>query len=125
MFLKYDLFLDLDTGTQKPTYYELLGVLPDEQDENVIARGCEQALAKVRRYKPGDNVQVWLSILDEISNAKFVSIDELSEFNWISTAMYELAKSGLNNYSSLAKMDLSATQCYPYLVHIGQQGAAI
>jgi len=46
-------------------------------------------------------------------------------FNWISTAMYELAKSGLKNYSSLAKIDLSATQSYPYLVHIGQQGAAI
>ncbi len=71
----YDLFLDLDTGTQKPPYYELLGVLPDEQDENVIARGCEQALAKVRRYKPGDNVQVWLSILDEISNAKTTLTD--------------------------------------------------
>ena len=63
--------------------------------------------------------------VDEISNAKFVSIDELNDFNWISTAMYELAKSGLNNCSSLAKMDLSATQSYPYLVHIGQQGATI
>ena len=63
--------------------------------------------------------------VDEISNAKFVSIDELNELNWISTAMHELAKSGLNNYSSLPKIDLSATQSYPYLLHTGQKGAVI
>ncbi len=59
--------------------------------------------------------------VDEISNAKFASVYELDCFDWISPAMYELAKSGLQNHSALAKIDFSSTQSYPYLVHIAQE----
>ncbi len=71
----YNLFLGLDTAPKKPTYYELLGVPHGELDETVIAKGCEQALAKVRSFKPGINARLWLSILDEISNAGAILAD--------------------------------------------------
>ena len=58
--------------------------------------------------------------VDEISNAKFASLSELNQFDWISPAMHELAKSGLQNQSPLEKIDLTSTQSYPYLVHIAQ-----
>ena len=66
----YLFFLELDTAPKKPTYYELLAVPQDEQDESVISKGCEQALAKVRGFKPGANAHIWLAILDEIALAK-------------------------------------------------------
>ena len=66
----YLVFLELDTAPKKPTYYELLAVAQDEHDESVILKGCEQALAKVRGFKPGANAHVWLAILDEIALAK-------------------------------------------------------
>tara|TARA_B100002051_G_scaffold123798_1_gene117936 strand:+ start:65 stop:550 length:486 start_codon:yes stop_codon:yes gene_type:complete len=63
--------------------------------------------------------------VDEISEARFASADELEQFNWISPAMHELAKSGLLNDSPLAKIDFSKTQSYPYLVHIAKEGIPI
>ena len=63
--------------------------------------------------------------VDEISEAKFASLDELEHFNWISTAMFELAKSGLVKDSPLTKVDFSSTQSYPYLVHIAKEEVAI
>ena len=59
--------------------------------------------------------------VDEISEARFASADELEQFNWISPAMHELAKSGLFNDSPLAKIDYSTTQSYPYLVHVAKE----
>ena len=38
----YLVFLELETAPKKPTYYELLAVEQDEQDESVISKGCEQ-----------------------------------------------------------------------------------
>ena len=58
--------------------------------------------------------------VDEISNARFASLSELNQFDWISPAMHELAKSGLQNKSPLEMVDFSSTQSYPYLVHIAQ-----
>lgn len=63
--------------------------------------------------------------VDEISEAKFASLDELKQFNWISPAMHELAKSGLLNDSPLSKIDFSSTQSYPYLVHIATEAVPI
>lgn len=71
----YKLFLDLDTAPKKPNYYQLLGLSQDERDETAVARGCEKALAKVRGFKPGANAQIWLAILDEISNARVTLTD--------------------------------------------------
>ena len=71
-------------------------------------------------YHVDTNDQTLVVDVDEISNAKFVSIDELDQFDWISTAMHQLAKAGLQNHSRLLKMDMSVSQSYPYLVHIGK-----
>ena len=71
----YLVFLELETAPKKPTYYELLAVEQDEQDESVISKGCEQALAKVRSFKPGSNARIWLAILDELALAKNTLID--------------------------------------------------
>ena len=76
-------------------------------------------------YHVNTSDQTLVVNVDEISNAKFVGIDELDQFDWISTAMHQLAKSGLQNHLLLSKIDLSSSQSYPYLVHIGQQAVTI
>ena len=59
--------------------------------------------------------------VDEISNAKYVAYDQLNDMNWISPAMHTLAKSGFSEASAMSMIDLSSTQSYPYLVHVGQE----
>ncbi len=74
-FNPYKQYLELHTAPKKPTYYELLGVTSDETDEAAIAAGCDDALAKVRGFKPGQNARTWAAILDEISEARAVLTD--------------------------------------------------
>jgi len=59
--------------------------------------------------------------VDEISNAKYVDFDELDDIDWISPAMYTLAKSGFSHSSTMSMIDFSSTQSYPYLVHVDQE----
>ena len=59
--------------------------------------------------------------VDEISNAMYVKFDELNDIDWISPAMYTLAKSGFSDSSSMSMIDFSSTQSYPYFVHVGQE----
>ncbi|MGC6452183.1 MAG: hypothetical protein ACON5G_16950 [Pirellulaceae bacterium] len=68
-FNPYLQYLGLNTAPKKQTYYELLGVSPDETDEAAIAAGRDDALSKVRGFKPGQNARTWAAILDEISEA--------------------------------------------------------
>ena len=62
--------------------------------------------------------------VDEISNAQYVDVDDLEKIDWISPAMHALAKSGLDDAHSMSMIDFSASQSYPYLVHIGQEVAS-
>lgn len=74
-FNPYLQYLGLNTAPKKPSYYELLGVSSDETDEAAIAAGRDDALSKVRGFKPGQNAKTWAAILDEISEAFAVLTD--------------------------------------------------
>jgi len=53
-----------------PDYYELLAIDPAETDVARIALAAEQAMRKVRSFRPGPHAQVWSRLLDEIRAAR-------------------------------------------------------
>jgi hypothetical protein len=70
LFNPYTEFLDLDTASKGPTYYELLDISSsDECTDELVENGRITALAKMRAFKPGANAAVWAAVLDEIALA--------------------------------------------------------
>ncbi len=56
---------------QRPaTHYALFGLKPLESDADEIRRAIAQLMAKVRGIRPGNRVQVWQEMIDQISVAK-------------------------------------------------------
>ncbi len=53
-----------------PDYYELLAIDRAETDVARIALAAEQAMSKVRSFRPGPHAQVWSRLLDEIRAAR-------------------------------------------------------
>ncbi len=53
-----------------PDYYELLAIDRSETDASRITLAAEQAMSKVRSFRPGPQAQVWSRLLDEIRAAR-------------------------------------------------------
>lgn len=69
IFNPYQAWLGWDQG-RVPNYYELLRIDSAETDAARIALAAEQAMTKVRSFRPGPNGQVWSRLLDEIRAAR-------------------------------------------------------
>lgn len=69
-FNPYHQWLGLDRGVTQPTYYELLGIDEKETQPERIAAAAEQALSRVRGFRPGPRAALWARLLDEIATAK-------------------------------------------------------
>lgn len=69
-FNPYREWLGLESGPSSPTYYQLLGIGPDESDVRVIQAAADRALAHVRSHRPGVHARVWAALLDELAAAK-------------------------------------------------------
>jgi hypothetical protein len=69
-FNPYRQWLELETDSQQPDYYQLLGLSPSESDPEVIRAAADRAAAKVRSFRPGKHAAVWARLLDELKEAK-------------------------------------------------------
>jgi hypothetical protein len=56
--------------SRAPDYYELLAIDRHESDATRIALAAEQAIVKVRSFRPGQQAGAWSRLLDEIRAAK-------------------------------------------------------
>src|SRR4051812_22776580 len=56
--------------SRAPDYYELLAIDRREPDAGRIALAAEQAMSKVRSFRPGPRAAVWSRLLDEIRAAR-------------------------------------------------------
>lgn len=74
-FNPYHEWLGLDQSLTAPNYFQLLGVDPDEEDAERLAAAASEALARVRRHRPGSHAKQWADLLDEITAAKVCLID--------------------------------------------------
>ena len=65
----------LNCKSKRPHYFELLGVSPKESNEGRIRRAAASRLATVRQVRPGDHIEQWQALIDEIGRAEKILLD--------------------------------------------------
>jgi len=70
MFDPYHRWLAIPRDQRPPTYYQLLGIAPDETDAEVIQEAALRQTSHVRTYQTGPYAQQCQDLLTEISQAK-------------------------------------------------------
>ena len=63
-------WLGIESPPEQPSYYQLLGLDPEQPDGEEIKIAADRALARVRSHRPGAHAQQWAQLLDELSAAK-------------------------------------------------------
>jgi hypothetical protein len=74
-FNPYREWLHLDTSTNRPTFYQILGLSDEERDAEKIRHAADERLNTVRRVRPGPNLDVWQRLLDELTEIRRVLTD--------------------------------------------------
>jgi len=72
-FDPYRDWLGLPAG--RPHAFALLGISPRETDPAAIRRAADERLAAVRSIRPGDQVEAWTRLLEEITTARDLLCD--------------------------------------------------
>jgi hypothetical protein len=70
MFDPYHRWLAIPPGQRPPTYYQLLGVAPDENDAEVITEAALRQTSHVRTYQTGPHAAECTALLNEIGQAR-------------------------------------------------------
>ena len=63
-------WLGIESPPEQPSYYQLLGLDPQQADGEEIKIAADRALAQVRSHRPGNHAQQWAQLLDELTAAK-------------------------------------------------------
>jgi hypothetical protein len=69
-FDPYHRWLAIPPGQRPPTFYQLLGVAPTEDDAEVIEEAALRQASHVRTYKTGPHAEQCTAILNEIGQAR-------------------------------------------------------
>ncbi len=75
MFDPYRKWLGIPEGSRPPTHYQLLGLVPGEQDRDVIEAAAVRQSAYVRNFQTGKYAEEATRILNEIAEARLVLLD--------------------------------------------------
>jgi hypothetical protein len=75
MFDPYHRWLGIPPGQRPPTYYQLLGIAPDEADLEVIKEAAVRQTSHVRLYQTGPYAAQCTAILNEIGQARAVLLN--------------------------------------------------
>jgi len=75
MFDPYHKWLGLPKSQRPPTFYQLLGVAPDESDADVIKEVALRQTSHVRTYQTGPHADECTRLLNEIAQARAVLLD--------------------------------------------------
>lgn len=75
MFDAYHKWLGIRPDQQPPTYYQLLGVSPEERDAEVIEEAAIRQTAHVRTYQLGPHGKECQKLLNEIAQARAILLD--------------------------------------------------
>jgi hypothetical protein len=70
MFDAYHKWLAIPPGQRPPTYYQLLGVVPEETDPEVLQEAAIRQATHVRTYQTGPHARACIRLLNEIAQAR-------------------------------------------------------
>lgn len=74
-FNPYREWLGVETASSQPNYYELLGLPPFEADADRILHAADQRLNLVRKIRPGEHIDHWQRVLDELIDIRRLLTD--------------------------------------------------
>ncbi|MGL4555634.1 MAG: hypothetical protein ACRC33_31070 [Gemmataceae bacterium] len=82
-FDPYHRWLAIPRGQRPPTFYQLLGVVPTEDDPEVIEEAALRQASHVRAYQTGPHAEWCTAILNEIGQARatLVNADRRREYD--------------------------------------------
>ncbi|HEX3999343.1 MAG TPA: hypothetical protein VHX65_12395 [Pirellulales bacterium] len=102
-FNPYAEWLGVQTASPQPNHYELLRLERFESNQDTILTAANLQMAKVRGVRPGEHVDLWRQVLDELSTAKrcLTDLAEKSQYDAALRAA-ELPASGPNSNNSPA-----------------------
>jgi hypothetical protein len=69
-FDPYHRWLAVPPGRRPPTFYQLLGVAPTEDDPEVIEEAALRQASHVRMYQTGPHAEACTAVLNEIGQAR-------------------------------------------------------
>jgi hypothetical protein len=72
MFDPYRKWLGIPAGQRPPTYYQLLGIAPDESDPEIIEEAAIRQTAHLRNYQSGPHAEECKRLLAEIALARSI-----------------------------------------------------
>jgi serine/threonine protein kinase len=75
MFDPYHKWLGVPEGQRPPTYYQLLGISPQEADMEVIKEAALRQTSHIRTYQMGPHAQECTQVLNEIAQARAVLLN--------------------------------------------------
>lgn len=75
MFDPYHKWLGIPKNQRPPTYYQLLGISPEETDSEVITEAALRQTAHVRNYQSSPHAQQCAELLNEIGQAKSILLN--------------------------------------------------
>jgi hypothetical protein len=75
MFDPYHKWLGIPRDQRPPTYYQLLGVMPEENDREVIEEAALRQTAYLRQYQSGPHARDCARLLTEISQARLTLLN--------------------------------------------------
>src|SRR5262245_36633612 len=75
MFDPYQQWLGIPYGQRPPTYYQLLGISPQETDGEVIKEAALRRTSHIRYFQLGPHAQECTGLLNEIAQARAVLLN--------------------------------------------------
>ncbi len=75
MFDPYHKWLGIPKNQRPPTYYQLLGISPEETDAEVITEAALRQVAHLRSYQASPYAQQCADLLNEIGQAKSILLN--------------------------------------------------
>jgi sulfatase modifying factor 1 len=75
MFDPYHRWLGIPPGQRPPSYYQMLGIAPDERDREVIEAAAVRQSAYVRNFQTGPHARDCARILGELALARATLLD--------------------------------------------------
>jgi hypothetical protein len=74
-FDPYETWLGIPADRRPPTYYNLLGLAPDESDPAAIDQAALRRIGRVRQHQIGPHNDVAQDVLAELSRARLIMMD--------------------------------------------------
>src|SRR6516225_2180634 len=102
-FDPYRKWLGIPADQCPPTYYQILGIAPDEQDAEIIEEAALRQTAHVRTYQAGPHAEDCKKLLGEIALARATLLKPEKRREYDANLRHSGRKNGITTSETVAK----------------------